>query len=122
MGGRQGSNIIFFLQICNEVPGEKKEGGMSPLQRATGPCGPARGAGRPSCGRQGGPVAPPAGDRVRPPLYKASPLISSSFDLKKIHKKERGEEKGSGEALPDCALVICRLVHLDYVFFIGIVE
>jgi len=25
-GGRQGSNVIFFLQICNEVPGEKKEG------------------------------------------------------------------------------------------------
>ena len=23
-GGRQGSNVIFFLQICNEVPGEKK--------------------------------------------------------------------------------------------------
>ena len=28
--------------------------------------------------------------------------------LPKIQKKERGEEKGSGEALPDCALVICR--------------
>ena len=26
-GGRQGSNVIFFLQICNEVPEEKKEGG-----------------------------------------------------------------------------------------------
>ena len=26
-GGRQGSNVIFFLQICNEVPGEKKRGG-----------------------------------------------------------------------------------------------
>ena len=49
-GGRQGSNVIFFLQICKEVPGEKKKrGGMSPPQRATGPC-------RPPQGRQG-PVA-----------------------------------------------------------------
>ena len=46
-GGRQGSNVIFFLQICNEVPGEKKKrGGLSPPQRATGPC-------RPLGGRQG---------------------------------------------------------------------
>ena len=30
-GGRQGSNVIFFLlQICNKVPGEKKRGGLSP--------------------------------------------------------------------------------------------
>ena len=34
-GGRQGSNVFFFLQICNEVPG-KKRGGLSPPQRATG--------------------------------------------------------------------------------------
>ena len=75
-GGRQGSNVIFFLlQICNKVPGEKKRGG--PVAPATGPCrppqgrqasGPARGAGRPSCGRQGGPVAPSHGDRVSPPI------------------------------------------------------
>ena len=33
-GGRQGSNVIFFLQICNEVPGEKKEGGrQGPVAR-----------------------------------------------------------------------------------------
>jgi len=38
--------------------------------------------------------------------------ISSSFEpknsTKNPEKKERGEEKGSGEALPDYALVICR--------------
>ena len=42
-GGRQGSNVIFFLQICNEVPGEKKEGGLSPPQRATSPVAHPRG-------------------------------------------------------------------------------
>ena len=80
--GTTGLKCNFFLQICNEVPGEKKKrGACRPPQRATGPCrppqgrqasGPARGAGRPSCGRQGGPVAPPwatASGR----LYKASP-------------------------------------------------
>ena len=56
MGGRQGSNVIFFLQICNEVPGEKKEGGLSPVGGATGPC-------RPPQGRQA-PVARWGGDRV----------------------------------------------------------
>ena len=117
--GRQGSNVIFFLQICNEVPGEKKKRGRSPPQRATGPCrppqgrqasGPARGAGRPSCGRQGGPVAPHRrpgqAAYIRPP-----PHSLLSFDLKKskkIQKKERGEKKGSGEALPNSALVIYR--------------
>ena len=39
-GGRQGSNVIFFLQICKEFPGEKKEGGLSPPQRATGSLSP----------------------------------------------------------------------------------
>ena len=85
MGGRQGSNVIFFLQICKEVPGEKKEGGLSPPQRATGPCRPSQG--RPvaysSLQAPGGPVAPPVGDRgcLSPlpratgsgRLYKASP-------------------------------------------------
>ena len=55
-GGRQGSNVIFFLQICNEVPGEKKRGGPVAPQRATGPC-------RPPQGRQA-PVARWGGDRV----------------------------------------------------------
>ena len=44
--GATGLKCNFFLQICNEVPGEKKRGGLSPPQRATGPC-------RPWGGRQG---------------------------------------------------------------------
>jgi len=94
-GGRQGSNVIFFLQICNEVPGEKKRGGLSPLLRATG-----------------GPVAPPPHGRPGQAAYIRPPPHSLlSFDLKKskkIQKKERGEKKGSGEALPNSALVIYR--------------
>ena len=121
--GRQGSNVIFFLQICNEVPGEKKGGACRPPNGRQAPVAHPRGD-RP-VGPPGGPVAPPAGDRgvLSPPpratgsasLYKA-PLIPSphsllSFDLKKskkIQKKERGEKKGSGEALPNSALVIYR--------------
>ena len=50
--GRQAQSVIFFLQICNEVPGEKKGGpvapptgdrGLSPTPRATGPCRPLGG-------------------------------------------------------------------------------
>ena len=37
--GRQALSVIFFLQICNEVPGEKKRD-LSPPQRATGACRP----------------------------------------------------------------------------------
>ena len=53
--GRQALSVIFFLQICNEVPGKKK-GACRPPQRATGPC-------RPPQGRQA-PVARWGGDRV----------------------------------------------------------
>ena len=36
--GRQAQCVIFFLQICNEVPGGKKKGrGLSPVGGATGP-------------------------------------------------------------------------------------
>ena len=73
-GGRQGSNIIFFLQICNEVPGEKKKrGACCPPNGRQAPVAHPRGD-RP-VGPPGGPVAPPAGDRppptgdrVRPPI------------------------------------------------------
>ena len=52
-GGRQGSNVIFFLQICKEVPGEKKgpvappptgDRTLSPTPGATGACRPLGGA------------------------------------------------------------------------------
>ena len=76
-GGRQGSNVIFFLQICNEVPGEKKRGGpvapptgdrpLSPTPGATGQW--ARQGGRsPLLRATGGSCRPPTGDRVRPPI------------------------------------------------------
>ena len=43
-GGATGLKCnFFFLQICNEVPGEKK-GACRPTQRATGPCRPLGGA------------------------------------------------------------------------------
>ena len=58
--GRQALSVIFFLQICNEVPGKKK-GGMSPPQRATGAC-------RPPQGRQG-PCRPPEGRLPLSTLY-----------------------------------------------------
>jgi len=55
--GATGLKCNFFLQICNEVSGEKKRGGACrPPQRATGPC-------RPPQGRQA-PVARWGGDRV----------------------------------------------------------
>ena len=111
-----GTKCIFF-QIRNEVPGQKKiQGGMSPPSGdqwapptgAAGDCPPPWAT--------GGPVAPPRATGV--PLYKDLIPITSSFEpensIKNPEKKERGEEKGSGEALPDSALVICRLVHLDY--------
>ena len=89
MGGATGPRCIFFLQICNEVHGRKK--------------------------MKGGPV-PPTGDRgLSPtpgatgslPLYKPWPPFPCHLSLK-IQEKERGEEKKSGEALPNSALVIYR--------------
>ena len=43
--GRQALSVIFFLQIRNEVPGEKK-GGLSPTPGATGACRPLGGGDR----------------------------------------------------------------------------
>ena len=95
-------NFFFFKFATKSL--EKKRGGSvapvgppggrSPLLRATG------GACRPPHGRPG------QAAYIRPP-----PHSLLSFDLKKskkIQKKERGEKKGSGEALPNSALVIYR--------------
>ena len=115
---------FFFFKFATKSLEKKKEGACRPVGGATGPCHPP--LGRPTSGPSlqvpGGPVAPPAGDRgacrapphgrpgqaayIRPP-----PHSLLSFDLKKskkIQKKERGEKKGSGEALPNSALVIYR--------------
>ena len=104
-GGRQGSNVIFFLQICNEVPGEKKEGGLSPVGGATCPCrppqgrqasGPARGAGRPPHGRPGQPpyIRPPS----FPPLVPSSHLTSKNPEKRGVRRRE--------------AAKLCRIPHL----------
>ena len=84
--------------------------GLSPSPRATA-AGPGPQA------RQG--AVPPGGDRDTHPYKRADPPLPSSFEpensTKNPEKKEKSEEKESGEALPDSALMICRLVHLVYI-------
>ena len=53
-GGRQCSNVIFFLQICNEIPGVKKGG---PVALPTGDR----------------PLSPVGGETGSPPFYKPWP-------------------------------------------------
>ena len=75
--GWQAQSVIFFLQIRNEVPGEKKGGlsppngrqGLSPTPGATGAC-------RPLGGRQG-PL----------PLRRRMPSFPLSFEPKNLWKK-----------------------------------
>ena len=108
-GGRQGSNVIFFLQICNEVPGGKKEGACRPLTGDRPPVAHPSGDQRLQTpgGRSPIPRATGSGDLyIRPP--PSFPPHLTSKNPQKIQKKERGEEKGSGEALPNSALVIYR--------------
>ena len=64
---------FFFLQIRNEVPGKK--GGLSPPQRASGPC-------RPRGGRQ----APVArwGGRQAPPFFFSRDFVAN-LKKKKLH-------------------------------------
>ena len=81
-GGRQGSNVIFFSSNLQRSPWRKKK----------------RGACRPLGGRQG-PVLTPG---------HPSPSFPLSFEPKNSEKKERGKEKKSGEALPNCVLLIYR--------------
>jgi len=109
-GGATGPKCNFFFKFATRslVGGARMEGG---------PVAPPRATGGPTHRRDRGGLSPPLGRPALPLLCKHSTLIPSSFEPKNPEKKERGEEKGSGEALPDCALVICRLVHLAYVFF-----
>ena len=94
-GGATGLKcIFFFFKFATKSLEEKKRGGLSPTPGATDQWAQPTGA--------RGPVAPPAGDRggaCRPPratgsapLYKASPLIPSSFDLKKSTKNPEKRE------------------------------
>ena len=88
-GGRHALNVIFFLQISNEIPGRGRAGG--------------RGACRPPSGDRG-PVAPPLGRLALPLLYKQSTLIPSSFEPKNSEKK-RGVRRREA-AKP------CQIAHL----------
>ena len=127
-----GPKCNFFSLNLQRGPWKKR--GLSPLpQPATGglsPVAPPRATNGPSPrARQGGlspppratggPVAPPLGRPGYAPLYKLQPSPSLLIWARKFHqksrKKERSEEKESGEALPDSALVICRLLHLVYI-------
>ena len=101
-------------------PCDGRQGPVAPLGRPVG--GPAHGRGRglsPPPRATGG-LSPPIGRPGYPPYIRSNPpslLISARKFQQKSRKKERGEKKGSGEALSDSALVICRLVHLVYIFF-----
>ena len=61
--------------------------------------------------KKGGPVARWGGDRLPLSYFNSgyhSPPFPLSFEPKNSEKKERGEEKKSGEALPNCVLLIYR--------------
>ena len=88
-GGRQDLDVIFFLQICNEVHGRKKMKGRpvaTPHPRATGACRPPQ--------RRQGP----------PPYIRALAAITLSFEPKNSGKK-RGVRRRK-------AAKFCRIPHL----------
>ena len=116
-----GPKCNFFSPNLQRSPWRKKRGPVAPPTGDRGACrpplgrpmGPAHERGRGAC-------RPPLGRPGYSPLYNLQPSHSLLFWVRKFHpksrKKERSEEKESGEALPDSALVICRLVHLIYIF------
>ena len=96
-GGRHGSNVIFFFFKFAIKSLEKKKG-LSPPQRATGPC-------RPPQGRQG-PVARWGGDRGPSPYLspgRHSPPFPLSFEPKNSGKK-RGVRRRK-------AAKLCRIAY-----------
>ena len=110
--GRQAQSVIFFFFRFATKSLEKKKA-QSPVGGggATGACRPAHGRPPlgPAHGGGRGRVAPPRG---RQGGLSPSLLIWARKFHQKSRKKERSEEKKSGEALPDSTLVISRLVHL----------
>ena len=119
--GATGLKCNFFSSNLQRSPW-KKEGPVAPPKGRQGPV--AHPSGDQPVGlayrRQGGrsPLLRATGGACRPPratgsgrLYKASPSFPPLIwpqKSKKIQKKKRGEKKGSGEALPNSALVIYR--------------
>ena len=67
-GGATGLKCNFFFKFATKSL-EKKKGGLSPPQRAIGPCCPPQ-------GRQG-PVARWGGDRVPSPYFKPWPPFAA---------------------------------------------
>ena len=100
-------NFFSFKFATKSLEKEKKKGGLSPPNGRQAPV--AHPSGDQPVGlayRRQGAGRPGQAAYIRPP-----PHSLLSFDLKKskkIQKKERGEKKGSGEALPNSALVIYR--------------
>ena len=100
---------MSVLKIFENTPGR-------PAQRRQRSCRPSNGRQDPNViffefdkrSLAGGACRPPRA-RWSPTLYKLWPPFPSYLSPKiapKIQKKERGEEKKSGEALPNSALVI----------------
>ena len=115
MGGRQGSNAIFFFSNLQRSPWSKKKGGLSPPQRATGGhvALPSGDRWAQPTGAAGGPVAPPpppppAGDRGKPLYIRSNPPLPSSFEPENSTKNP---EKKTGVRRRKVAKP-CRIQHL----------
>ena len=113
-GGATGLKCNFFSSNLQRSLWRKKKRGacrpangrQAPVAHPRGDQQPtgARGAGRPSCGRQGGPVAPLHGRPGQPAYIRPPPHSLLSFDLKKSRKK-RGVRRRE-------AAKLCRIPHL----------
>ena len=115
---------VFQSVLDTNFPKTNARGACRPPRATDGPRLQARQGGLvaplPPQATGGGAVAPLSGDQGFLPYISVLPPFPPHLSPKispKIQKKDRGEEKGTGEALPDSALMICRLVHLVYVFF-----
>ena len=103
MGGRQALDVIFFFKFATRslAGGARVQGG--PVAPLNGRQAPPRATGGPCPQARHGGLSTPSGDRVIP-LYISiilpfPPHLSPKIPPK-IQKKKRGEEKGSGEAIP----------------------
>ena len=107
--GRQVLSVIFFSN--SQLGPWKKKKALSPPQRATGgPVAPAPSGDQwaQHTGAAGGPVAPPSGDRGKPPYIRSNPPLPSSFEPENSTKnpeKKRGVRRRK-TAKP------CRIHHL----------
>ena len=111
---------FFSIQICNEVPGEKKGGPVAPPTGDRGACCPPRatngpgprarqgGLSPPPPRATGGPVAPLGRSGYSPPYITSNTPLPSSFESENSTKnpeKKRGVRRRKA-AKP------CRIQHL----------